>query len=149
MAEGSSGARNDSATKYEELSKKLDLIIKMLETLETLLFSSPEFSGIASYLRLSRMSIDIYGEPLKIAARLKSAERYSAREWIAKDEISRCIVQVLSLHDRLNISAITREIRVMRGRASRRIVSERIKRLESEGIIRRVEGYKNLYELVA
>jgi hypothetical protein len=142
----SQGEKADSSG--EELSKKLDQIIRRLDLLEELILEKPEYEGLAASLRLTKMGIGMYGEPLKIASRLKHAETYLRLRAIAQDEISRCIIQALALKGALNVSAITRQVASMRGKSSRRIVRDRLKKLAEQGVLVKKSGRVPTYELV-
>lgn len=138
----------DSTSNVEELSKKLDQIIRRLDFLEKLIAEKPEYEGVAAALGLTRLGIGMYGEPLKIASQLKNAERYLRQKPIAQDDILRYIIQALAVKGPLNISAITRQVAAMRGKASRRIIRERVKKLQQLGVLLRGEGKAPTYDLV-
>ncbi len=137
----------DSGNSIEEVSKKLDQILNRLSLLEELITEKPEFEGLTAALKLTRVGVGMYGEPLKIAARLKDAQAFLQQRAIAQDEISRCVIQALAVKGALNISAITRQVCAMRGKASRRIVRQRVQKLHQQGILVKVDGKTPTYEL--
>ncbi len=137
----------DSENSIEEVSKKLDQILSRPSLLEELITEKPEFEGLTAALRLTRVGVGMYGEPLKIAARLKDAQAFLQQKAIAQDDISRCVIQALAVKGALNISAITRQVSAMRGKASRRIVRQRVQKLHQQGILVKVDGKPPTYEL--
>ncbi len=143
-----SNRKENPAPNVENLSKKLDEIIRRLDLLEKTILDNPENSGVAAAVGFAKFGLGIYGEPLKLAERLKNAERYLRRKQIAQDEISRCIIQALAVRGALNISAITRQVIGMRGKASRRIIRERVQKLQAQRVVTRNEGKVPTYELV-
>jgi len=140
-------AEKSERSATDDLSSKLDQILRRLDFLEQLILDRPEYEGLVASLRLTRMGIGMYGEPLKIAARLRNAEKYLREKTVAQDDISRCIVQALAVKGPLNISAITRQVAAMRGRSSRRIVRDRIKLLTDQGILLKTAGRIPTYDL--
>jgi hypothetical protein len=140
-------AQNGSDSKAEDVSRKLDQILRRLDLLEQLILDKPEYQGLVASLRLTKMGIGMYGEPLKVAARLKNAEGYLRQKPIAQDDISRCIVQALAVKGPLNISAITRQVAAMRGKSSRRIVRDRVTVLTKQGVLLKTSGRIPTYDL--
>ncbi|MCJ7424474.1 hypothetical protein MUP01_09445 [Candidatus Bathyarchaeota archaeon] len=137
-----------STSNTEELSKKLDQIIHRLDLLERLIMERPEYEGLAAAVQLTRVGIGMYGEPLKIASRLKNAEKYLRQKEIAQDDISRCVIQALAVKGAMNISAITRQVAAMRGKASRRIVRGRVEKLVKQGTLLKTQERIPTYQLI-
>src|SRR3989304_7996087 len=133
--------------RVRNLDQKLDQIMNRLDTIEAALAASQQSAELSSVLSDLRTGISLYSEPLKAIKRLYDARRFLKATAVEKDEISRIIVQSLAMRGELNVSQLEREIRGARGKASRRIVRERLKKLETDGIVQRVPGPGNKYRL--
>ena len=134
--------------RVRNLDQKLDQIMNRLDTIEAALAASQQSAELSSVLSDLRTGISLYSEPLKAIKRLYDARRFLKATAVEKDEISRIIVQSIAMRGELNVSQLEREVRGARGKASRRIVRERLKKLETDGIVQRVPGPGNKYRLL-
>jgi len=58
----------------KDLSNKLELVMKRLETLEAIVLENPEYAELATLLRLTKASVGLYADPLKMVADSQSAK---------------------------------------------------------------------------
>ena len=136
-----------SRTKIKELDRKLDTIMDRLNMIEKILSDSLEHPELASAVTNLRAGVLLVKEPISALERLSSARKYLHQRSVEKDEISRLIIQTLALNGPRNVSQIERAVRESRGRASRRIIRSRIRRMLDEGIVRVGTGRGSVYEL--
>ena len=126
------------------LNDKLDWIVNRLNFLEEVLIESQKYPEALSFLRSLRIGTAIYGEPLKTLDRLVFARRV-IDSTSQQDEMSRIILNTLALKGPRNISQLTREVQLQRGKASRTTIRKRVNvLLQSKALIK--EG--NYYRLV-
>lgn len=128
--------------RIRDLDDKLDVIIKRLDTIEAAVEASQQTAQLSGVLSDLRSGISLYSEPLKAIKRLYDARRFLKIQAVEKDEISRIIVQSLAMKGELNVSQVERAVRAVRGKASRRIIRERLKNLEQDGVVQRAAGSK-------
>ena len=122
----------NKSDKIEELEFLLKLILTKLEKIEQLL-SNFNLEDMESIKVANKLVLAFSIPVLKaIEASIKIRNLIKKR---TLDDISRTIIEVLAIKDGISISELTRKIREIRGKASRRIVSERLKLLEKEGIL--------------
>lgn len=108
----------------ENITKRLGMIEESLRVL-----------GISGEIIMTAARlVTAFSKPVIVA--LESARRVAELTSIVEgDVISRAIIEALSSCEPLSISEVTRKVRVLRGKASRRIISSRIERLSEKGII--------------
>lgn len=118
----------DLRRKIRKLSEKMESLEKALATL-----SAPYMEIVSQIEQLERVSrgyfrlIDLYQRYGSISPDIIIPG--------LKDPISEEIIRILFDKEERNISQITRDLRGRRGKASRRIVRERLKSLEERDVV--------------
>jgi hypothetical protein len=126
----------DLQAKLDDISTRLARIERVLARLE------PEMGEFQQSTRLIRDGMDFYGNLFEMMGRFSGRQRLQKRYPIlAKDEISRLIVEALEPGKPMNISQLTAAVRRGRGTASRRIIRERVQQLLEKGLIQ--ESHKD------
>lgn len=138
------GALSSVEDRLKRIEDLLRRVIEKIDYLENKLKSAGLYS---EELRLASELVAIFSMP--VTAALESAGRlFKILSSVQLDPISRDILKALSTCERLSISEITRRVRSIRGRASRRIVRERLVMLERMGLVaNRGEESRPLYML--
>ena len=132
--------------KLDELSRKLDEVLRRLEALENSLSLLEQMGFLPELMRLLFGGARLYSSQLKALRRVLAAEKL-LRELGPGDEISRCIIEALAEEGPMNISELTRAVRARRGKASRRIVRERLEALLEKGLVVEVEGFGRRFDI--
>jgi len=135
----------NSRQELRTLNKKLSEIMKRLEIIEAaVMLESPQLSSIVRGLE---GGLQLYREPLIFVERIGVLRKLIKNKDIAKDEISRTIVISLALRGPLNISQIAEIVKAERGKASRRIIRERLRKMEAKGVVSKATGWGHVYKL--
>jgi hypothetical protein len=118
----------------KELNEKLELMMKRLDYIEALMTQSQEYPELSRIMSGLRVGTSLYSEPLKLIQRLVSVQRRLKRSE-PRDEISRIILNVLAIKGPQNVSSLTREIQMERGKGSRVTIRKKLLELMDEGLI--------------
>ena len=128
--------------RLERLEKLVETILYKLEQIESMLRSTgdPE-------LMMAAELVSAFSLPATKSLEAASIVMDIMKKIKLLDPISRAIVEVMSTCEPLTISEITRRVRELRGKASRRIIRERLKRLEEKQIVVQTGEKRRLYTL--
>ncbi len=124
--------------KIEEISRRMERLQEKLEAIEEAIPLASELMELSKRMNLP---INLYSGQLKQLIILNSLK--DSLPGIEKDDISKGIIHALVESREMNISQISRKVRSLRGKASRRIISERLETLEDAGIVERFSGPNN------
>lgn len=115
----------------ERIEKLLLKVLEKLDKLEAMLATTGD-PAHAVALEVAMLSVLPAHKAVKVVRNAVAILRKVRMD----DPITRAIVEVLLTQgEGVSISDLTRRVRELRGTASRRIISERLKALESKGVI--------------
>jgi len=123
-----------------DLNDKLEEVIHRLNSLEAMITETRKFPEVASLMRDLKIGAQLYDEPLKMIQRLIEVKHFLDRNLESRDEITREILNSLALKGPMNISELTREMKGIRGKASRVTVKKHIDTLTEKKMVARNEN---------
>lgn len=134
------------------IEERLDYIEKLVSEILDRLRRIEKLLGGEEKATIETAAILVAGSLMPATIALEAARRVveATKRAGGLDPISRSIIEALSSCEELSASEITRRVRSLRGTASRRIVTERLRRLERRGLVNRIgDGPKTRYLLTA
>jgi len=121
--------------RLERVERLLAEVLRRLERLESILSGvDAEEARIATRIAVE-FSLPAYAA-VKAAARIASALHRLSAEPGGYDDLDTAIIEVLAVEGPQTLRSLERRVRTVRGRASRRIIRERVARLEQLGLVR-------------
>jgi len=123
----------DVEERLERIERLLRKVLERLERLERLTGLGVEEARVA--VELAAMITGPVEAVVAAIARAAAAVN-AMRRFRVDDPISRAIVEALAVHGTLTLRGLEREVRRLRGRASRSTLRERLRVLEGIGIVR-------------
>ncbi len=123
----------------QEVNKKLDLLLQRLEVLEKLISTVMGSPDIISALGLMRFSGELYQDFTLVSSRIAKAQKHLGKKEVSSDELMRCILRTIVIHGPRNISQITRDVQRIRGKASRRTIATKLRKLEKTGVVKVIQ----------
>ncbi len=121
--------------RLERVERLLAEVLRRLERLESMLSSmDAEEARIATRIAVE-FSLPAYAA-VKAAAKISSALHRLSAEPEGYDDLDTAIIEVLAVEGPHTLRSLERRVRAVRGRASRRIIRERVARLEKLGLVR-------------
>ena len=120
----------------EQLRRIEDLLTMLLKRVEELERLAREVNPQAPPISLASRLMLALSMPALRALEAASAVLKLIPRLEAEDELTRTIVEALAATEgEVTISELTRRVKALRGKASRRIVAERVRRLHSKGLV--------------
>ncbi len=137
MANSTENYLSNNEKTIEEIKSELKSVSQRLNKIESILSEIlPQLQEFSRSAKILQRGFKFYESVLGAIEKLRSVA-YIEDEYpeLKSDPISLEIIKSLEQYGALNISQLTRYVRMARGTASRRIIRERIKKLISMGII--------------
>jgi len=141
-----SNERQGVRGKLKNLEEKIEELSSELKTIKSLLDLIPGGDLISFLIHILSLGISFQGDLTQAFRKVLKAKRILTEKGLY-DEIILSLVNLLAVYGPLNISELTRLLRKIRGRASRRIVAEKLEMLEKLGLVERVKGKGKKYKL--